>query len=197
MAAQPQPRLTPEEYLALERAAESRSEYFDGHMYAMSGSSYRHFVITGNLGFGLRSAVGQRGCTVGTSDMPVLVSPRGLYTYPGVIVVCGEPRFADGSADTLLNPIVLIEVLSPSTEGHDRGFQAAQFRMIESLQEYALVSQTEPRVEIFRRQVGGAWLLTEAIGLEQCCRFESIDCTIALKDVYAKVVFGGEDAPAP
>jgi Uma2 family endonuclease len=121
------------------------------------------------------------------------VSPQGLYTYPDVIVVCGEPNFADGSTDTLLNPIVLIEVLSPSTEGHDRGFKAAQYRMIESLQEYALVSQTEPRVEIFRRQLGGAWLLTEAIGLEALCRFESLDCSIAMKDVYAKVTFGGED----
>lgn len=196
MAAQPQPRLSPEEYLAIERAAEFRSEYYKGHMYAMSGASYRHVVITGNLAFGIRSAVGKRGCTVGTNDLRVSASPRGLYTYPDVHVVCGEPKFADDWTDTLLNPAVLIEVLSPSTEARDRGFKSAQYRRIESLQEYALVSQTEPRVEIFRRQTGGNWLLTEATGLEASCRFESIDCSIAMKDVYDKVTFGEDGAAA-
>jgi len=187
--------LTPEEYLAIERAAEVRSEYYNGRMYAMSGGSYRHLIIIGNLGRHLGNALAERNCTVGTSDMRVRVSPSGLYTYPDVIVVCGKPTFADGSADTLLNPIVLIEVLSPSTEGHDRGFKSAQYRRIESLQEYALVSQTEPRVEIFRRQSAGNWLLTEATGLEETCRFESLDCAVTVKDVYDKVTFGAEDAP--
>src|SRR6266478_4977795 len=109
MAAPPHTRLTPEEYLAIERASEFRSEYYNGRMYAMAASSYRHFVITGNLAFGLRSVVGQRGCAVGSSDMRVRVSPQGLYTYPDVLVVCGEASFADGSTDTLLNPTVLIE----------------------------------------------------------------------------------------
>jgi Uma2 family endonuclease len=102
----------------------------------------------------------------------------------------------DGVADTLLNPTVIIEVLSPSTEAYDRGFKFAQYRALESLQEYALVSQSEPRVEIFRRQSSGEWLLSESAGMESVSRFDSVSCTIALKDIYDKVTFGGDDAVA-
>src|SRR5712692_7135469 len=155
MSAQPQPRLTPEQYLEIERAAEFRNEYYNGRMYAMSGGSHPHAIVIGNLAFALRSGLGKRPCLVTTSDLRVRVAPAGLYTYPDVVVVCGEPRYADNQIDTLLNPMLLIEMLSPSTEAYDRGFKSAQYRTIESLQEYALVSQAEPRVEVFRRQDGG------------------------------------------
>ena len=194
MSVQLHPRLTPEDYLALERATDSRSEYYDGRVNVLSGDSYRHVMIVGNLAFAARNAIGKRPCTVAASALRVRVSPAGLHAYPDVVVVSGEPAFADGSTDTLLNPTVLIEVLSSATEGRDRGFKAAQYRTIESVQEYVLVSQTEPRVEIYLRQLGGKWLLTEATGMEEACRFESIDCTIAVKDVYDKVTFDNEDA---
>lgn len=188
MAAQPMPRLSQEQYLHMERAAPFRSEFFGGHMYAMSGSSYPHVQITGNLSFELRKTVGQR-CDVMTNDLRLRVSPSGLYTYPDIVVICGEPKFADDQKDTLLNPILILEVLSPSTEAYDRGFKFAQYRTIDSLQEYALISQAEPRVELFRRHSGGDWLFSEAVGLDSTCRFASVDCAIALADVYSKVTF--------
>ena len=188
-----QPRLTPEQYLELERASEFRSEYYNGRMYAMSDASHAHVIITSNLSGELRAALKKHPCTVGTSDFRVRVSPSGLYAYPDVVVVCGDPKFADGGTDTLLNPVLLIEVLSPSTEAYDRGFKSAQYRMLESVKEYALVSQSEPRVEIFRRQPSRDWLLSESFGLDAVCRFESLQCTVALAEIYDKVTFGNED----
>jgi Uma2 family endonuclease len=194
MSAQPQPRLTPEQYLEIERAAQFRSEYYNGRMYAMSGASYRHVMIISRLSHHLQSALGEGPCSVGTNDLRVRMSPAGLYTYPDLVVICGEPKFADNRADTLLNPALIFEVLSPSTEAYDRGFKFVQYRTLESLQEYGLVSQSEARVEIFRRQPSGDWLLSESAGMDAVCRFDSVGCTIAVKDIYDKVTFGGEDA---
>jgi Uma2 family endonuclease len=180
MSAQPQPRLTPD------------------HMYAMSDGSYRHFVIKDNLAFALRRALQQRPCSAGTSDLRVRVSQSGLYTYPDAVVVCGEPRFADEQQDTLLNPTLIAEILSPSTEAYDRGFKSAQYRMVESLQEYVLVSQAEARVEVFRRQAGGDWLFSEAVSLDAHCRLEGLNCEVALAEIYDKVTFeGAPDASRP
>jgi Uma2 family endonuclease len=196
VSAQPQPRLTPEQYLEIERAAEFKSEYYNGRMYAMSGASYKHVLITGSLAYRLRNCLEKRPCTVLTSDLRLRVAPGGLYTYPDLVVVCGEPKFADNQADTLLNSLLIVEVLSPNTEAYDRGFKFAQYRTLESLQEYALVSQQEPRVEVFRRQSGGEWLLSESVGLDAACRFDSVDCAVALVEVYDKVTFGGDEAPS-
>jgi Uma2 family endonuclease len=195
VSAQPQPRLTPEQYLEIERAAEFKSEYYNGRMYAMSGASYKHVRITGNFAYRLRNCLEKRPCAVLTSDLRLRVAPGGLYTYPD-LVVCGEPKFADNQADTLLNPLLIVEVLSPSTEAYDRGFKFAQYRTLEPLQEYALVSQQEPRVEVFRRQSGGEWLLSESVGLDAVCRFDSVDCAVALAEVYDKVTFGGDEIPS-
>jgi Uma2 family endonuclease len=197
MSARPQARLTPEQYLEIERASETRSEYFNGQMYAMSGGSYNHVRIIGNLAFELRNAIKQRPCEVVTSDLRVRVSPGGLYTYPDVSVVCGEPKFADDQKDTLLNPVFIAEVLSPTTEAYDRGFKSAQYRKLESLQEYALISQAEPRVEVFRRQPGGDWLLSEAAGIDAACGFDSLGCRIALADIYGKATFEAADLIPP
>jgi Uma2 family endonuclease len=193
MSAQAQPRLTPEQYLAEERAAEFRHEYYNGQMYAMSGGSYQHGQIIGNLTTRLSNRLERRPCSVVPNDLRLRVSPDGLYTYPDVIVICGEPKFADDQHDTLLNPALIVEVLSPSTEAYDRGFKSAQYRTVESLEEYGLVSQSEPRVEVFRRQSGGHWLLSEAIGLEAVCHFESLDCAVPLAEIYAKVTFSPDD----
>jgi Uma2 family endonuclease len=193
MSAQAQPRLTPEQYLDAERSAELRHEYYDGHIYAMSGGSYQHGQIIGNLTGELRTALTTRTCSVVPNDLRLRVSPDGLYTYPDVIVICGDPRFADDRRDTLLNPALIVEVLSPSTEAYDRGFKSAQYRTVESLEEYALVSQVEPRVEVFRRQPGGRWLLSEAVGFEAVCHFESLDCAIPLAEIYARVTFSPDD----
>ena len=197
MSAQPQPRLTPEEYLELDRAADFRSEYYDGQMYAMSGGSPTHGRIIGNLTGELHIALKNGPCDVIPNDLRLRVSPAGLYTFPDVVVVGGEMKFADARNDTLTNPTALAEVLSPSTEAYDRGFKSAQYRTIESLEEYAFVSQREPRVEVYRRQPAGGWLLKEFTGLESVCRFESLHCEIALAELYAQVVFGAETALPP
>ncbi len=188
MSAQSQPRLTPEQYLESERAAEFRSEYYCGQIYAMAGGSYQHAQIVGGLVREFGNALKKRPCAVVPTDLRVRVSPDS-YTYPDVVVICGDPRFADNQKDTLLNPTLIVEVLSPSTEAYDRGFKFAQYRTVESLEEYVLVAQAEPRVEVFRRQRDGHWLLSEAFGLESVCRFDSLDCSLALADIYDKVTF--------
>jgi len=133
MSAQPQPRLTPEEYLEIERNAEFRSEYYNGRMYAMAGGSPNHGRIIGNLTGELHAALKKGPCDVIPNDLRLLVSPVGLYTYPDVIVVCGEMQLAEGTKDTLVNPTLVVEVLSPTTEAYDRGFKSSHYRTIESL----------------------------------------------------------------
>jgi Uma2 family endonuclease len=201
MSAHPQPRLSPEQYLEIERAAEFKSEYYNGRIYAMPGGSYKHARVIANLTAAFFPGLKNGPCTVSSSDLRLRVAPNGLYTYPDITVVCSAPQFVDGQRDTLVNPILIAEVLSPSTEAYDRGWKFSQYRKIESLQEYALVSQTEPRIEVFRRQPSGDWLLSESVGLEAVCRLVSLSCTIALVDVYDRIGFEGEDAlpsrPAP
>jgi Uma2 family endonuclease len=196
MSAQPQPRLTPEEYLEIDRKSEVRHEYYNGRMYAMAGGKYNHARIAANLSAALITALKETPCGVASSDLRVSISHDGLYTYPDIAVVCGEPVFSDTQQDTLTNPVLLIEVLSPSTEAYDRGFKATEYRKLASVQEYAFVSQSEPRIEVLRRQPGGGWLLSETAGLDATCRFESVGCDIALADVYDKIVFEPEDINA-
>jgi len=194
MSAQTQPRLTPEQYLALDRASDFRNEYYNGCMYAMSGGSPTHAILIAGIGGELRSVLKKGPGQVATSNLRVRVSSAGLYTYPDVVVFCGEMKLAENDKDTLLNPILVLEVLSPSTEAYDRGFKFAQYRMIESLQEYALVSQTEPRVEVFRRQPSGDWLFSKSVGLESAIRFDSVACSIPLAEIYNKLTFPGAGA---
>jgi Uma2 family endonuclease len=189
MSAQPHPRLTEEQYLAIERAAEYKSEYYDGYMYAMAGASASHAQITGNLTRELGSALRQKPCGVMPNDLRVRVPPARFYTYPDVAVVCGEMQFADDQKDTLLNPTLLIEVLSTSTEGYDRGEKFHRYGEIESLQEYALVSQFAPRIDIFRRQQSNQWLVIPVSGLESSCTFESVGATIPLSEIYHRIEF--------
>ena len=193
MSAHAQPRLTDEEYLERERKAEFRHEFYDGIIYAMSGGSSPHALIITALGREFGNAFKKRPCWVATSELRVRVARGGLYAYPDAVILRGEATFADAQKDTLLNPTLLIEVLSPSTEAYDRGFKTEQYRKIESLREYALVSQSRPHVEIFRRQPGGGWLLSEFTGLDTACRFESVDCTIPLAEIYDKITF--EEVP--
>jgi Uma2 family endonuclease len=189
MSAQPQTRLTEEEYLAIERAAEFKSEYYDGHMYAMSGGSASHAQIIGNLTRELGAALRQKPCSVMPNDLRVRVSPDRFYTYPDVAIVCGPMRFADDQKDTLLNPTLLIEVLSHSTENRDRGFKFDRYREIDSVEEYALVSQFEARVEVFRRQASNQWLFSVFAGLESSCAFDSAGETVSLAEIYHRIEF--------
>jgi Uma2 family endonuclease len=192
MSAQPPARLTEEEYLEIERATEFRNEYYDGHMYVMSGGSATHAFIIGNLMGALHNALREKPCRIASSDFRVRVPPERFYTYPDIVVVCDPIQLFQ--KDTLLNPVLLIEVLSPSTESRDRGFKFDRYRAIDSLQEYALVSQFEPHVEVFRRHEAGKWLFSVFKGLETTCTFESIGVTVPLSEIYRKVEFENEPA---
>jgi Uma2 family endonuclease len=202
MTVHTKPFLNPAEYLALERAAETKSEYLDGEMIAMTGASYRHSLITLNIGAELRQQLKGRDCTVHTTDLRVLVPATGLYTYPDVIVVCGEAALADEFLDTLTNPTALIEVLSPSTEGYDRGRKFEHYRSLDSLREYLLVSQEEPKVEQYVRQDDERrWLFSAQTGLAATVTLPSIRCQLALAEIYERVRFEeiaspGQPAPA-
>jgi Uma2 family endonuclease len=187
MSTQPKPWYTPEQYLALERESEIKHEYYDGEIFAMVGATEPHVLITGNLGYALKSQLRDRPCRVYASDMKVKVSATGLYTYPDVVVVCGEREFEDDRRDTLLNPGVIIEVLSPSTEAYDRGKKFAHYRTIESLAEYLLVAQDTPRVERYLRQPDGDWLLHEAASLDDAVSLPTIQCGLKLSEVYEGV----------
>ena len=179
---------TPEEYLARERKALMKSEYRNGQVHAMPGASRAHNLITLHISGELYIQLRERSCEVYPSDMRVKVSATGLYTYPDVIVVCDEPRFDDTHFDTLLNPTVLIEVLSPSTAAYDRGEKFASYQKLDSLCEYILISQDSVRVEHYLRR-DQEWDLTEFHSLTDVCQLPSIGCELSLKAIYAKVQF--------
>ena len=191
MSSVPKRRLSPEEYLAIERKAEFKSEFFDGEMFAMSGASREHNVIGWNVGSALWPQLRDRDCEAYIGDMRVKVSATGLYTYPDVVVVCGEPRFEDAEVDTLLNPKILFETLSKSTEGYDRGKKPEHYRSIPSLAEYVLIAQDKPHVEHYVRQPDNQWLLSETDKLEDTILLPSIQCNLRLAENYLKIKFGG------
>jgi Uma2 family endonuclease len=194
MNPQIKPRLTPEDYLAIERSAEYKSEYFDGEIFAMTGASRAHNTLVANTVIELGGQLKKRPCKLYVNDMRVKVSPTGLYTYPDVIVVCGKEQFDDAHLDTLLNPTLIIEVLSDSTEAYDRGRKFEHYRHLDSLVEYVLIAQHRPHVESFRRQPDQQWLLTECSGLDATLRLQSIDCDLALAEIYAKVELSEDSA---
>jgi len=187
MSSQPQSFITEEEYLAIERGAETKSEYFAGGMFARAGASRRHNRIVTNLVTSLDSQLKERPCNVYSSDLRVRINKTGLYTYPDVVVTCGEELFSDEHHDVLLNPKVIIEVLSDSTEAYDRGEKFEHYQQVESLAEYLLVSQHACRVERYLRQDQKSWLYSEAHEPEESIEIESIECLLALRDVYDKV----------
>lgn len=174
-----------EEYLALERKAEFKSEYFAGEIFMMAGAKERHNLITWNLLSELHSVFKNKPCKAYLSDMRVRVADNGLYTYPDISIVCDKAEFLDENTDTLLNPIILIEVLSESTESYDRGKKFEFYRTIPSLKEYILVSTTHQKIEKYKRNQN-SWILTES-ETGKPFTIESIDCILHLEDVYAKV----------
>jgi len=180
---------TPEEYLSLERSADFKSEYLDGLIYAMAGSSPQHSAITANVIAIAVAALRGKPCQVFSSDLKVATDPHGLYAYPDLSIVCGEPQFHDEHQDVLTNPTVLVEVLSPSTEAYDRGRKFIQYQRIASLTDYILVAQEEPRLEHYARQGGNQWLLSSAAGLDGSLAIGSLGCTLRLAEIYDKVRF--------
>lgn len=188
VAAKAARQYTAAEYLAQERQAESKSEYIDGYIVAMSGVSRYHDRIAGDVFASLHGQLRDGPCDIYTSDMRVRNVVTGRYTYPDASVVCGEPEFEDEELDTLLNPTLIVEVLSPSTEGYDRGDKFAAYRQLPSLQEYVLIAQNRPSVDHYQRQ-GEQWLLTAVTDLAGSVRLPAIDCELRLREVYRRVQF--------
>ncbi len=200
--------ISPEEYLSIERKAEYKSEYFNGEMFGLAGARRNHILIVTNVVRELSTQLRKSGCEVYSNDMRVKVSETGLYTYPDIAVVCGKPLFEDKEADTLINPIVIIEILSESTEAYDRGKKFEHYRKISSLQEYVLISQDHYKIEKYIRQENlsnftirnsqeknekqnqpNGWFFFDESSLEKSVELLSIHCFLSLAEVYHKVVF--------
>ena len=187
MASLPIKRYTPEEYLAIERAAEFKSEYFGGEMIAMAGASWKHGAIRGNVDALFRSALRGKPCRTQAGELRVQAGSA--YLYPDLVIVCGKPQFADGTyLDTLLNPNVVIEVLSKSTEAEDRGIRFMRFGMIPSVTDYILISQDTEKIEHFYRDSTGVWergrIITEP---GDALTIETLGCALPLSEVYENI----------
>jgi len=187
MAVQAEQHISMEEYLAAERQAETKSEYWDGLVVAMSGASRAHNLIVVNIASELRMQLKGRDCEVYAGDMRLRIPSTNFYTYPDVIVVCGDPEFEDSEMDTLLNPTLIVEVLSKSTEDYDRGRKSAYYRSLGSLSEYLLVPQDQRPVEQYQRQASDRWMLTQINDRQSALHLSSIECELSLQEVYDKV----------
>jgi Uma2 family endonuclease len=192
--------MTSEAYLREERGAEFRHELVNGVVYAMSGASRGHVEIVGNLHFALRNAL-PRSSRIYMPEMRVRVAATGMYTYPDLAIVCGEPAFEDEAVDTLTNPLVLIEVLSPSTESYDRGAKFLHYKTIPSLHAYVLVSQALALVEVLVRGDNGDWTHHETLGRTGRAEIAPLSVSLALADVYEGLevpdTLPGRSEPSP
>src|SRR3990172_4951132 len=188
LAAAKSKKYTPEEYLALERAARYKSDYFNGYIYAMSGANLKHNQITFNIAAALGPQLKGRACYAYVSDMRVKVSPTGLYTYPDVVALCGTPEFEDSHMDTLINPMAVIEILSDSTEGYDRGEKFAHYRRISTLVEYVLIAQHKVLIETYVRK-DKLRVLSEVNDINSSIHLASVECDLLVQDIYDKVEF--------
>ena len=180
--------LSIEEYLMLERQASFKSEYFDGEIYAMAGASREHNLIVANVIRMLGNQLLESPCNVYPSDMRIKITEMGKYTYPDVTIACDKEEFDDDYKDTLLNPLLIIEVLSDSTESYDRGKKFKHYQRIKSFSEYILIEQTPYRVEQYVRQDNKTWLYSEFHEAADIVQLQVIKCTLALKDIYAKIL---------
>jgi Uma2 family endonuclease len=187
MALQPQALLSPEEYLAIERQAACKSEYVAGEMFAMAGASRRHNLIVANVIRVLSNQLLESACNVYPSNMRLKIRKTGRYTYPDVVVACADEQFEDEQDDTLLNPVVIIEVLSESTEAYDRGKKFEDYQSIESFTEYLLIAQDHHSIERYVRQDEKHWTYAAFHSLEEVVPLSTIGCQLILKDIYVRV----------
>lgn len=188
MSAVPKTVLSPEDYLAFERRSEFRHEFYKGEIFQMSGASRKHNAIVFDLAVHIGNRLRGKNCQGFASDMRVHIPLTGLYTYPDVVIAGGEPEFLDDEFDTLLNPVVLIEVLSPTTADYDRGEKFRHYQSIESLREYLLIAQDEIRAEHLIKQPDGRWAVSEYTSPEMNISLPSIEITLQLSEIYDRVI---------
>lgn len=179
--------ITPTEYLVEERAAEYKHEYYQGQVTAMSGASLEHNQILVNLILEIGTALKDKSCSILPSEMRVTVPSGDVFMYPDAVIYCGEPELMDDHFDTLLNPVVIFEILSPSTAAHDRKAKFALYKQIPSFKEYVLIDSTRVSVEVSHRQADGSWKQEAGWDPEGFLSIESINKKLSLKDVYRKV----------
>jgi Uma2 family endonuclease len=191
--ANPKSFFSVQEYLDLERESETKHEYVDGRIVAMAGASANHGLIMFGVGGAIRQQLRGRGCYVYPSDLRVRIDALGIYTYPDVTVTCGTPQFGEERPDTLLNPALIVEILSPSTEIADRTTKFARYRRIPSFREYVLIAQDKPLIEHYVRQEEGTWSWSAAERLEESIYLPTIDCALALAEVYDQVIFSPDE----
>lgn len=191
MAIRTQSRMTPAEYLREERQAEAKSEFYDGEVFALAGASYAHNLVVANVIAELGAQLKGKPCAVLPSDLRLWIESVSRYVYPDVSVVCGEPQFTDHHQDTLVNPTLLVEVLSKTTESYDRGEKFESYRTISSVEEYLLLAQDRPYCEHYRRQPDDRWILRAEKRTGAMVRLLSIDCSLRLSEIYDKVAFAG------
>jgi len=189
--------LTAEQYLEIEAKSEVRHEFYRGETFAMARATENHNLLAGNLFRAIGNQIEDRPCKVYQADMRVLSEATGLYTYPDVVVVCGPPRFTDARRHTLLNPMVLVEVLSPATETYDRTTKWDHYRRIASVREYVLVSQDRVRVDHYARDDDGRWIATAWTDLGDVLALDSVACAVPLAKIYAKVELPAEPPHRP
>lgn len=184
MTSAPALKLSAEQYLAMDRASEQRHEYLNGEVFAMGGATFRHNQLVSRLLVALDSRIRGQGCQTTANDLRVQIAETGLYAYPDLVVVCGEPRFADSELDTLLNPRVLVEVLSESTEAYDRGLKFAHYRTLTALQDYVLVAQDQHSAERYSRIENHRWEYWASSGVGDRLFLPSLGCEIPLGEIY-------------
>ncbi len=189
MTALPKRKLTAAEYLVIERAAEFKSEFYAGEMFAMAGTSCEHNTVNENLSTELGARLKGGPCRTFSRDLRVRVERTGLYCYPDLVIVCGPAEYAAEDRDTLVNPRVVFEVLSPSTERYDRTTKFRHYQQLPSVEEYVLVAQDEPWCERYVRQADGAWAQVLFVGLDAVLELKSVPVAVPLADVYAGVAF--------
>jgi Uma2 family endonuclease len=181
------PHFTATEYLSMERAASEKHEFAFGEIFAMTGASARHVEIAGNIAGELRNQLRQRPCRVYSMDLRICVDTEHRYTYPDVVAICSQPKFLDDTLDTLLNPELIVEVLSESTRNYDRGDKFQQYRGISSFREYLLVDQAKVHVERYSKQNDGTWSLWETDAIDDVVQLESVGVRIAVSEIYFKI----------
>jgi Uma2 family endonuclease len=183
-------KYTEEEYLEIDRNTPYKNEFINGEIFAMVGASVSHNLISGNVFASLHNQLNEKDCLVFQNDMRVLPVRDGDYYYPDIVVVCGDAKFKeDEDLDTLLNPILIVEVLSKSTQNFDRGDKFENYRKNDSLNEYILISQDKVHIVQIIKQPDKKWLLSEVNNINEIIRFQSINCEIQIKDIYNKVKF--------
>ena len=180
-------KISPEEYLVSERKSEIRNEYFDGEIFAMAGASREHNQIASNIVRILGNQLLEKPCSVFSSDMKVKIKEIGKYTYPDIVVVCEKEEFENENKDVLLNPVVIIEILSDSTEAYDRGDKFAHYQRLNSFVEYILISQYFWRLEKFTRQDNGTWIYSKYETDGNVVKIEAVNCELPVSEIYRKV----------